>query len=175
MPSIGQNPVDGMLCYVEETMRCRIYTDGSYDGISGVGSWANIITNDEQIKVKTGIKQDTTNNQVELLAVLNALEYAVRKHINDVEIITDSMYVLNGVQNNLEKWVQNNWVGCNGQQIKYRTEWQGIQIMLQCMAENKFHVRFSKVKSHSGNALNEYADEQAKQALVRYNEQIRRK
>ena len=149
-------------------MRCRIYTDGSYDAGNNVGSWANVIVSDEKIKVKSGIKRDTTNNQVELVAVLNALEYAVRKHINNVEVITDSIYVLNGVQAHLEKWMANGWVSCNGQQIKYRTEWEGIQIILQCMKENKFQIKFSKVKSHSGNALNEYADEQAKQVLARY-------
>ena len=57
-------------------MRCRIYTDGSYDNENNIGGWSNIIVNKDKVKVKSGIKFDTTNNQVELIAVLNALEYA---------------------------------------------------------------------------------------------------
>ena len=149
-------------------MRYRIYTDGSYDNRSKVGSWSIVIVDHEGLKLKSGIMEDTTNNQMELMAVLKSLEYAVQKCIRDIEIITDSMYVLNGVRANLDTWVHNEWLGCRNEPIKYRSEWEGIKIMLDSMKANKFSVKFSKVKSHSGNSLNELADSEAKKAIAEY-------
>ena len=151
-------------------MRCRIYTDGSYDNENNIGGWSNIIVNKDKIKVKSGIKFDTTNNQVELIAVLNALEYAVRKHIRNVEIVTDSMYVLNGIQRYAKTWRENNWIGLSGNEIKYKSQWEGILMMLECMTKNKFNVKFTKVKSHSGSSLNELADKEARRAIKAYKE-----
>ena len=153
---------------LEELMRYRIYTDGSYDNGTNVGSWAIVIVQHNGIKVKSGIVKGTTNNQMELIAVLKSLEYAVRKCIRNVEIITDSMYVLNGIHVNLDTWVCNGWLGCRGGPIKHRSEWEGIKIMLDSMKENKFSVKFSKVKSQSGNSLNELADSEAKKAIAEY-------
>lgn len=151
-------------------MRYRIYTDGSYEKEKDVGGWSMVIADHQGIKIKSGIKRDTTNNQMELIAVLNALEYAVRKHLKQIEIITDSMYVLNGVQKYAEVWKQNNWLGLSGEQIKYQSQWEGILIMLESLRENNFSVKFTKVKSHNGNALNELADVKAREAIKAYKE-----
>lgn len=151
-------------------MRYRIYTDGSYDAESNVGGWAFVIVDHKGIKLKSGIKKDTTNNQVELIAVLNALEYAVRKHLKDIEIITDSMYVLNGVEKYAETWKKNNWIGLSGDEIKYKSQWEGILIMLESLRKNKFSVKFTKVKSHNGNSLNELADVKAREIIKAYKE-----
>ena len=151
-------------------MRHRIYTDGSYEKEKDIGGWSMIIADHQGLKLKSGIKRGTTNNQMELIAVLKALEYAVRKHLADIEIITDSMYVLNGIQKYAEVWKQNNWIGLSGEQIKYRSEWEGILIMLDSLKENNFTVKFSKVKSHNGNSLNELADVKAREAIKAYKE-----
>ena len=107
---------------------------------------------------------------MELTAVLNALEYAVRKHLKDIEIITDSMYVLNGVKKYVDTWKANNWVGLSGDEIKYRSQWEGILIMLESLKENNFSVKFSKVKGHNGNSLNELADLKAREVIKAYKE-----
>lgn len=151
-------------------MRHRIYTDGSYEKEKDIGGWSMVIADHQGLKLKSGIKRGTTNNQMELVAVLKALEYAVRKHLADIEIITDSMYVLNGIQKYAEVWKQNNWIGLSGEQIKYRLEWEGILIMLDSLKENNFTVKFSKVKSHNGNSLNELADIKAREAIKAYKE-----
>ena len=151
-------------------MRHRIYTDGSYEKEKDIGGWSMVIADHQGLKLKSGIKRGTTNNQMELVAVLKALEYAVRKHLTDIEIITDSMYVLNGIQKYAEVWKQNNWIGLSGEQIKYRSEWEGILIMLDSLKENNFTVKFSKVKSHNGNSLNELADVKAREAIKAYKE-----
>lgn len=151
-------------------MRYRIYTDGSYDKERNVGGWAIVIADHQGLKIISDIKQDTTNNQMELIAVLKALEYAVRKHLKDIEVITDSMYVLNGVQKYAEVWKKNNWVGLSGEQIKYKSEWEGILIMLESLNENNFTVKFSKIKSHNGNSLNELADIEARKIVKAYKE-----
>ena len=67
-------------------MRYRIYTDGSWNKEKDIGGWAIVIADHQEIKLKSGSKKGTTNNQMELMAVLNALEYAVRKHLKDIEI-----------------------------------------------------------------------------------------
>lgn len=151
-------------------MRYRIYTDGSWNKEKDIGGWAMIVADHKGLKLKSGSKKGTTNNQMELLAVLNALEYAVRKHLRDIEIITDSMYVLNGVKKYAETWKANNWVGLSGDEIKYRSQWEGILIMLDSLKENNFSVKFSKVKGHNGNSLNELADLKAREAIKAYKE-----
>lgn len=151
-------------------MRYRIYTDGSWNKEKDIGGWAIVIADHQGIKLKSGSKKGTTNNQMELMAVLNALEYAVRKHLKDIEIITDSMYVLNGVKKYAETWKANNWIGLSGDEIKYRSQWEGILIMLENLNENKFSVKFSKVKGHDGNSLNELADLKAMEAIKAYKE-----
>jgi ribonuclease HI len=80
------------------------------------------------------------------------------------------MYVLNGIQKYAEVWKQNGWIGLSGEQIKYRSEWEGILIMLGSLKENNFTVKFSKVKSHNGNSLNELADVKAREAIKAYKE-----
>lgn len=149
-------------------MRIRIYTDGSCK--DNIGGWAIVIADKDKIKVKSGSKKDTTNNQMELVAVLNALEYAVRKHLKNIEILTDSFYVLNGIQKYVNIWKDNDWVGLSGEQIKYKSQWEGILIMLKCLEENRFAVKFSKVRSHSGISLNELADIEARKAIKAYKE-----
>lgn len=151
-------------------MRHRIYTDGSYDKQKDIGGWAIVIADHNNIKVKSGIKRDTTNNQMELVAVLNALEYAVRKHLKDIEILTDSMYVLNGIEKYVDTWKANGWVGLSGKPIEYQSQWEGILIMLDSLRENNFSVKFSKVKSHNGNSLNELADIEARKIVKAYKE-----
>lgn len=151
-------------------MRYRIYTDGSYEKEKDIGGWSMVIADHHGLKLKSGIKRGTTNNQMELVAVLKALEYAVRKRLVNIEIVTDSMYVLNGIQKYAEVWKQNNWVGLSGELIKYRSEWEGILIMLGSLKENNFTVKFSKVKSHNGNSLNELADAKAREAIKAYKE-----
>lgn len=151
-------------------MRHRFYTDGSYDKDADVGGWSIVIVDYNNVKVKSGIKKDTTNNQMELIAVLNALEYAVRKHLKDIEILTDSMYVLNGVKKYIEIWKKNNWIGLSGKQIEYRQQWEGILIMLNSLEKNNFSVKFSKIKGHGGNPLNDLADSEAKKIIKAYKE-----
>ena len=151
-------------------MRYRIYTDGSYNKDRNTGGWAIVVADHNEIKVKSGIKKDTTNNQMELIAVLNALEYAVQKHLKDIEILTDSMYVLNGVEKYVDTWKTNNWIGLSGKPIEYQTQWEGILIMLDSLHENNFSIKFSKVKSHNGNSLNDLADVEARKIIKAYKE-----
>lgn len=149
-------------------MRCRMYTDGSCNDKTKIGGWSIVIVQHNDVKVKVGVIEDATNNQSELVAVLNALVYAVRKNVRDVEIVTDSLYVLNGATKYLDVWVENGWNSGKCCPIKYRKQWKEVKKMLDSMEANGFVVRFSKVKSHSGNSLNELADVEAKKAIADY-------
>ena len=156
-------------------MRCRIYTDGSFEGGTKVGGWSMVIAQHDGLEIKRGIIEDATNNQSELVAVLNALDYAVRKCIRDIEIITDSMYVLNGATKYLSVWSENGWINNRGYPIQYRQQWEGVKAMLDSINANNFNVTFSKAKSHSGSSLNELADMEAKKAIAEYVRNVRRK
>lgn len=151
-------------------MRYRIYTDGSWNKEKDVGGWAFVIADHKGLKFKKGSKKGTTNNQMELIAVLNALEYAVRKQLREVEILTDSMYVLNGIEKYVETWEANNWMGLSGEKIKYKSQWKRILFTLDKIKKNNFSVKFSKIKGHSGNSLNELADILAREAIKAYKE-----
>lgn len=151
-------------------MRYRIYTDGSWDKEKDVGGWAFVVVDNKGLKLKKGSKKGTTNNQMELIAVLNALEYAVRKQLREVEILTDSMYVLNGIEKYVETWEANNWMGLSGEKIKYKSQWKRILFTLDKIKKNNFSVKFSKIKGHSGNSLNELADILAREAIKAYKE-----
>tara|TARA_B100001167_G_C16507235_1_gene184000 strand:- start:151 stop:435 length:285 start_codon:yes stop_codon:yes gene_type:complete len=80
----------------------KIYTDGSCLNNPGPGGWAAIIFTDEKRKIISGSKKNTTNNQMELMAAIKALEQFSNK--KDIKIMTDSKYVKDGITNWIEKW-----------------------------------------------------------------------
>ena len=85
----------------------KIWTDGSCLGNPGPGGWGFIATNGTQVAERCGGEKNTTNNKMELTAVIKALT-ATRKH-NEVEIHTDSQYVKNGMESWIKNWKRNNW------------------------------------------------------------------
>ena len=135
----------------------KIYTDGSCLKNPGNGGWAAIINNDNQIKKISGSVKDTTNNKMELMAPIKALQEV--KEQKQIEIYTDSQYVKLGITNWIHKWIKNNWQTSKKEPVKNKELWMELYEL------TKSHkIRWIWVKAHAGNTLNEQVDLLAKQA-----------
>ena len=135
----------------------KIYTDGSCLGNPGSGGWAAIIfMNGKKIIIK-GSKKNTTNNQMELLAPIKALKKI--PFGQKVEIFTDSKYLKLGITEWILKWKNNGWKTSNKSKVKNLELWKELDNLV-----DKYHIKWSWVKAHSGNKNNEEVDLLAKNA-----------
>ena len=135
----------------------KIYTDGSCLGNPGNGGWAAIIIDDKKkIQIK-GSKKDTTNNQMELLAPIKALKKIPKG--SSVQIFTDSRYVKSGITEWIHNWKKNGWKTANKQPVKNKDLWTELDQM-----NSKFEIKWSWVKGHSIDKLNNEVDLIARKA-----------
>ncbi len=135
----------------------KIWTDGSCLGNPGPGGWAFIATNGKEIAERSGGESDTTNNRMELTAVIKALT-AAKKH-DALEIHTDSQYVKNGMEKWVKQWKNNNWKNAEKKPVKNKELWQ----QLDELAQTK-NITWVWVKGHAGQEMNERCDELARNA-----------
>ena len=131
-----------------------LYTDGACLGNPGPGGWAAILKWQEQIKELSGGQIDTTNNQMELTAVIRGL--AALKRPVRVHIVTDSKYVMNGVQDWMPRWKQNNWRTAAKKPVANKELWLELDELCRT-----YHTSWEWVKGHSGHPMNERCDELA--------------
>ena len=135
----------------------KIYTDGSCLGNPGNGGWAAIIIDDKKkIQIK-GSKKDTTNNQMELLAPIKALKKIPKG--SNVQIFTDSKYVKSGITEWILNWKKNGWKTASKQPVKNKDLWTELDQMT-----NEFQIKWSWVKGHSTDVLNNEVDLIAREA-----------
>ena len=144
----------------------QLFTDGACSGNPGPGGWAYILRHPASGKVveASGGESDSTNNRMELQAVISGLEALKRR--TEVEIITDSQYVAKGCQEWLPGWKKNNWRRREGKQLKplkNEEHWRKLDELLA-----KHQVRFSVVRGHSGHVENERCDELAVAASMQF-------
>tara|TARA_B110000967_G_scaffold163652_1_gene170656 strand:- start:1815 stop:2240 length:426 start_codon:yes stop_codon:yes gene_type:complete len=135
----------------------KIYTDGSCLNNPGNGGWAAIINTDGEIKKISGSVKDTTNNKMELMATIKALQ-EIKKN-EQIEIYTDSQYVRLGITDWVHKWIKNNWQTSKKEPVKNKNLWVQLYEL-----NNLYDVKWIWVKAHAGNLLNEEVDLLAKQA-----------
>ena len=135
----------------------KIYTDGSCLKNPGNGGWAAIIfMNGKKISIK-GNKKNTTNNQMELMAAIEALKKIPTGQ--KVQVYTDSKYVKLGITEWIEKWSQNNWKTSSKQKVKNLELWTELNEI-----SKKHKIEWFWVKGHAGNPINEEVDTLAKKA-----------
>ena len=135
----------------------KIYTDGSCIGNPGNGGWAAIIMiNGKKTNIKGG-KKNATNNQMELLAPIKALNKIPKG--SKVQIFTDSKYVKSGITEWIYKWKKNGWKTANKQEVKNKDLWTELDILA-----NEFEISWNWVKAHSTDELNNEVDLIAKEA-----------
>ena len=132
----------------------RIYTDGACRGNPGPGGWGALILKDnEEIKLNGG-QNVTTNNQMELTAVIKALDYFSESM--ELEIFTDSKYVMDGITEYIKKWKVNGWKTASKKPVKNSDLWKQLDAL-----SAQHSIRWNWVKGHSGHRENDIADELA--------------
>ena len=135
----------------------KIYTDGSCLNNPGDGGWAAIINTNGEVRKISGSVKDTTNNKMELMAPIKALQEL--KGNEQIEIYTDSQYVRLGITDWVHKWIKNNWLTSKKEPVKNKELWVQLHEL-----NNSSDVKWIWVKAHAGNTLNEEVDLLAKQA-----------
>ena len=126
-------------------MKVRIYTDGSFSNNYNIGSWAIVICEERKIRTYSGIVRNGSNNQMELKAINEALAFSFLKNYNDVEIFTDSAYVINNIERQTYKeWEVNNWKNVKGENIKNYKEWMEFIKYKIIFKKNNINVKFTK-------------------------------
>jgi ribonuclease HI len=138
--------------------RVDIFTDGACSGNPGPGGWAAILRSGEHEKEISGGERETTNNRMELMAVIKALE-ALKKP-SPVFIHTDSRYVMDGLTKWLPRWKANGWKTADKKPVKNSELWRALE-----EATLRHDVVWRWVAGHSGHAENERADQLARQAI----------
>ena len=136
-----------------------IYTDGGCRGNPGVGGWGVWLRYGDHDKKLKGGEKDTTNNRMELLAAIKALEAIKSKDIS-IDLFTDSKYVMHGINDWIKGWKTKGWKTAAKKPVKNVDLWQRLDKL------NGAHtVHWHWVKGHSGNEGNDMADELANQAM----------
>ena len=135
----------------------KIYTDGSCLSNPGNGGWAAIINNDGNILRISGSEKNTTNNKMELMAPIRALQKISNNE--QVEIYTDSKYVELGITEWVHKWIKNSWLTSKKEPVKNKELWIELYNLTK-----SFKIKWIWVKAHAGNPLNEEVDLLAKKA-----------
>ena len=135
-------------------MKLEIYTDGACSGNPGKGGWAAIILEGNNQSSISGSVNKTTNNRMELMAAIMALQKIKRK--SEVTIFTDSRYVKDGITEWIKKWKLNNWKNSNKKPVKNKDLWMKLDSFCQ-----EHSVSWKWVKAHAGNKFNNLVDELA--------------
>ncbi len=136
-----------------------IYTDGACSGNPGPGGWGTILMYKDYKKELSGGANLTTNNIMEITAVIEGLK-ALKMQCN-VEVYSDSAYVVNAFNSHwIDGWKKNGWKNSQKEEVKNKELWQELYLLV-----NKYNVKFIKVKGHSTNKYNNRCDELARNAI----------
>lgn len=140
------------------TPQVVIYTDGACSGNPGPGGWGAVLLHGESRKELCGGELATTNNRMELMGAIQALE-ALKKPCK-VELHTDSQYVMKGISEWIHGWKRRGWRTADNKPVKNDDLWRRLD-----EARSRHDVSWRWVKGHAGHELNERADELARQGL----------
>lgn len=136
-----------------------IYTDGACSGNPGPGGYGAILMYEGSKKEISGGEESTTNNRMEMMAVVKALE--TLKYPCNVELYSDSSYVVDSIEKGwIYSWMKKNWIKSNKEKVKNIDLWKIIMDYMQT-----HNIKFNKVKGHSDNDFNNRCDELARQAI----------
>ena len=143
-------------------MKARIFSDGACSGNPGPGGWGTIIKYEGGSEhVMSGGEKQTTNNRMELTAVIEGLKKAASNNeIDKIEMVTDSKYVKDGITSWIHKWVQNNWATAQKKPVKNQDLWKELYTLT--LGRN---ITWFWVKAHDGHPENERCDELARKRI----------
>ncbi len=138
-----------------------IFTDGACSGNPGPGGWGAILISGAHRKEISGGEASSTNNRMELMAAIAALE--ALKRASDVELTTDSVYVRDGITKWIHGWKRNGWRTADKKPVKNAELWQRLEA-----AARRHEVTWHWIKGHAGHVENERADALAREGLEAY-------
>lgn len=161
------------------TKQVHIYTDGACSGNPGPGGWGFVcvvpvfhtdeegtsteplMVDGKQLWVHTttgrGGEKETTNNRMELMAVIRGLHHLKSRTDYDLTVVSDSKYVIQGITEWMKGWKKKNWMGSNKQPVKNQDLWKQLDELVNTFS----NLKWQWVKGHAGNQFNEMADELA--------------
>lgn len=137
----------------------EIFTDGACSGNPGPGGWGAILRHGATQKEMSGGEAETTNNRMELLAAISALN--ALKSACEVDLYTDSKYVMDGISKWIFGWKKNGWKTAAKKPVKNAELWQALD-----QANQRHKVKWNWVKGHDGHPENERADELAREGMA---------
>ena len=140
--------------------RIYIYTDGACKGNPGPGGWGALLKYKEHKKEINGFSKNTTNNIMELTAVIESL--LIIKQKSDITIITDSNYVKDGITKWIANWKNKDWKTSNKKPVKNKDLWKRLDDL-----SNNHNIKWEWVRGHTGNPGNERADQLANEAIIK--------
>jgi ribonuclease HI len=141
----------------------KIYTDGGCSGNPGPGGWAYVIVEDTGIIAeKWGAEKNTTNNRMELGAVIAALDFLSVSALSPekITVFTDSQYVQKGITQWIHTWKRNNWQTSGKEPVKNRELWQRLDELA-----GRFSIQWAWIKGHAGDEFNERCDRMTQEAI----------
>ncbi|PPR79256.1 MAG: Ribonuclease HI [Alphaproteobacteria bacterium MarineAlpha2_Bin1] len=138
--------------------KIKIYTDGACSGNPGPGGWGAVIIFENNVNEIFGFEEDTTNNRMELVAVIKSLQCLDSE--GEIEIYTDSTYVMQGITKWINSWKKNNWLNASKKQVKNEDLWKKLDTL-----SSEKNINWIWVKGHSGNKWNDKADHLARNAI----------
>ena len=141
------------------TQRVTIYTDGACSGNPGPGGWGAVLFYGDHRKELYGGETPTTNNRMELMAAISALE--MLKRACHIDLHTDSQYVKNGITSWIHGWKKNGWRTADKKPVKNDDLWKRLDAAIA-----RHEVEWHWIKGHAGHEHNERADELARQAIA---------
>jgi ribonuclease HI len=137
----------------------EIFTDGACSGNPGPGGWGAILRHGTTVKEMSGGEAETTNNRMELLAAITALN--ALKTACEVDLHTDSKYVMDGISKWIFGWKKNGWKTADKKPVKNAELWQALD-----QANQRHKVKWHWVKGHAGHPENERADQLAREGMA---------
>jgi ribonuclease HI len=144
---------------VSEHPTVIIHTDGACSGNPGPGGWGAILAFGDHTKELMGGEPHTTNNRMELMAAIAALESLKRPCL--VDLHTDSQYMRNGIMSWIKQWKRNGWRTADKKPVKNVDLWQRLEAAIET-----HRVSWHWVRGHAGHAANERADQLARDAIA---------
>ena len=143
----------------------EIYTDGACSGNPGIGGYGALLRSSSREKEISGSEPLTTNNRMELVAVIKALE-ALKKPCR-AKITTDSNYVVQGITTWIYSWMKNNWKNSRKEDVVNRDLWERLFKLSQ-----HHDITWQWIKSHENHVENERCDKLAKRAIMKYKKEL---
>ena len=136
----------------------EIYTDGACSGNPGPGGYGAILKYGKQIREISGHEMETTNNRMEMMAVIEALQQLKRPC--KVRITTDSQYVVKGMTTWISGWIKRNWINSQKKPVLNQDLWKKL-----LRVSNQHKIEWVWIKGHNGHPYNEHCDQLARNAL----------